>query len=185
MEKNKSPKSTSSKTTKKDCTKQTKPKAKPKKAVSEKEEAVKAKKEVKQKEVKSEVKPEDVQVTPTGKKDPAAVEIVHPEEIDDYYDFVNFSLEDTSYKTTLNKKFTKRKKYEIPDLKKVKAFIPGTIKKVFVKEGDKVSENDKLLELEAMKMKNILIAPMDGRIKKVNVKQGARVAKNEILVELK
>lgn len=136
---------------------------------------------------KIEKKPQEVveQKNILKKKDPATVEIVNPEEIDDFYDFVNFSLEGTSYKTTINNKFSKRAKYELPNAKKIRAFIPGTIQKVYVKDGAKVKMKDKLLVLEAMKMKNVLIAPMAGVVKKVYVKQGAHVAKNEILVELK
>jgi len=119
------------------------------------------------------------------KKNPSDVEIVETEEISDFYDIVSFNWEGTSYNTTLSKKYSIKKKYEIPNHKHVKAFIPGTIQKVYVADGDKVKFNDKLLVLEAMKMKNNLLAPFAGVIKKVYVKQGAQVAKNEILVEFK
>ncbi|MDR1740166.1 MAG: biotin/lipoyl-binding protein [Bacteroidales bacterium] len=66
----------------------------------------------------------------------------------------------------------------------IRAFIPGTIKGVFVKVGDNVKRGDKLLVLDAMKMDNELIAPIDGTIKEVNVKTGQTVTKNELLVLL-
>ena len=122
---------------------------------------------------------------PKEKKNPSDVEIVETEEINDFYDVVSFNWEGTSYNTTLNKKYATKKKYEIPNAKHIKAFIPGVIQKIYVKDGDKVKFNDKLLVLEAMKMKNNLLAPFAGVIKKVNVKQGAQVTKNEILVEFK
>ena len=119
------------------------------------------------------------------KKNPSDVDIVEPEEINDYYDVVSFNWDETTYNTTISKKFANKKKYEIPNPKQVKAFIPGTIQKVFVSDGSRVKFNDKLLVLEAMKMKNNLLAPFAGVIKKVYVKQGAQVSKNEILVEFK
>jgi len=98
--------------------------------------------------------------------------------------FVDFVMDGTVYKTTLNTKFLNKEKFELPNPKMVKAFIPGTIRKVFVAAGDKVKKDDKLLILEAMKMKNILIAPFNGKIKNVLVKQGTLVSKNEVLVEM-
>jgi biotin carboxyl carrier protein len=57
------------------------------------------------------------------------------------------------------------------------------IQKVFVKVGDKVKRGDKLLILEAMKMQNILNAPVDG-IVRVVPNEGILVKKNELLVDL-
>jgi biotin carboxyl carrier protein len=42
---------------------------------------------------------------------------------------------------------------------------------------------DKLLVLEAMKMRNDIISPLDGIIKDVYVKEGEKVNKEKILVE--
>ena len=63
------------------------------------------------------------------------------------------------------------------------AFIPGTIKQIYIKPRKRVKEGDKLLVLEAMKMKNDIVAPINGTIKTINVKVGDRVAKNELLIE--
>jgi len=73
----------------------------------------------------------------------------------------------------------------LDDAKKLIALIPGTIIDLFVKNGSKVSKDDKLLLLEAMKMKNEILAPMDGVIKKVHVKKGQKVPKQTILIEMK
>ncbi len=100
----------------------------------------------------------------------------------DKYQYIN--IDNIKYKTRLTKKFTKRKIYEEKDPRKVLAFIPGTIRKVFVTQGKKVREGDKILILEAMKMNNIIISPLDGTVKHVNVKQGKIVAKNELLIEI-
>lgn len=97
--------------------------------------------------------------------------------------FRSFILDDVKYKTLYTKKYEKRKPWEPADPKKLKAFIPGTIRKVSVKNGAKVKHNDMLLILEAMKMKNVILAPFDGRIKMVHVKEGDSVPKNGLLVE--
>lgn len=89
----------------------------------------------------------------------------------------------TQYKTTLTEKFKSRKIWEAPNIKLVKAYIPGNILKIYVKEGQKVKEGTKLLVLEAMKMKNIVEAPISGNIKTIYAKEGVRVPKNEILIE--
>jgi len=94
-------------------------------------------------------------------------------------------IDNIRYRTTFNKKFSERKPYEPDDPKIMKAFIPGTIIKVHVKRRNKVSQNDELLVLEAMKMRNIILAPMDGVIKEVLVKEGESVAKNTVLITFK
>lgn len=92
-------------------------------------------------------------------------------------------VDEVNYKTTLTNKYLNRKPYEPPNLKKIKAFIPGTIREVYVKRKTKVKANDDLLILEAMKMRNVLKAPVDGVIKAVYVKTGQAVAKEFVLVE--
>ncbi len=89
------------------------------------------------------------------------------------------------YRTTFTKKFQSRKKWEKPDVKKVMSYIPGTVTKVFVEKGKTVKKGDKMLILEAMKMRNTINYPMSGEIKKVNVKTGDIVPKNYILIEYK
>jgi len=97
--------------------------------------------------------------------------------------YKSLNVEYAKYKTHLTEKFKKRKAYQAKDPRLVLAFIPGTIRKVNVKEGDAVKKGDLLLTLEAMKMKNRILSPMDGTIKKVNVKTGNIVPKNNVLVE--
>ncbi len=91
-------------------------------------------------------------------------------------------IDNVRYRTTFTKKFAERKSYEAPDPRIIKAFIPGTIRKVQVKRGNKVAENDELLVLEAMKMRNIILAPIDGVIKEVLVKVGQSVTKSDVLI---
>ena len=99
--------------------------------------------------------------------------------------FKTLIIDNIKYKTTLTKKYMARKTYEPIDFKKVYSFIPGTIRKIYVKEGAKVKQGTKLLELEAMKMVNNIVAPMDGTILKINVKSGDLVPKSTMLVEMK
>ena len=93
-------------------------------------------------------------------------------------------IENIKYKTLLTKKFQGKKPYSPKDIRKITAFIPGTITKVYVKQNKKVKIGDKLLVLDAMKMRNDITSPVDGVIKQVNVKEGMRVTKEDILIEI-
>jgi biotin carboxyl carrier protein len=94
-----------------------------------------------------------------------------------------FIIDDAVFGTRLTKKFQNRKPYIPPDKSKLIAYIPGSIKQIFVNVGDAVKTGDKLLILEAMKMKNIIKSPKDGKIKSIHVKVDEKVAKDAILVE--
>ncbi len=60
--------------------------------------------------------------------------------------------------------------------------MPGSVVKVEVKEGDKVSEGDALIIVEAMKMESTLYASIDGVIETVNVKAGEQVDSDQVLI---
>lgn len=70
------------------------------------------------------------------------------------------------------------------DNKKLTAFIPGTIVDVKVKAGQKVSQGEILVVLDAMKMHNRILAPVSSTVKEVNVKPGDRVPKGFVMIEL-
>ncbi len=91
----------------------------------------------------------------------------------------------SEYKTRLTKKYENRRKWEAPNPKEVKAYIPGTIIEVKVKEGQEVKEGDLLLILEAMKMKNEITAPIAGVISKILVKTEEKVPKNHLMILFK
>lgn len=99
--------------------------------------------------------------------------------------YKSLAVESIKYRTLLTAKYLNRKAYTPVDEKKITAFIPGTIKKIFVKEGQRINEGDNLLIFEAMKMNNSILAPMDGIIEKVNVKVGDRVNKQIVLINIK
>ena len=67
---------------------------------------------------------------------------------------------------------------------KIEAPMPGTVLKVNVKVGDKVSAGDAVVVLEAMKMENEIAAPSDGVVASVNVSQGASVDTGALLITL-
>jgi len=94
-------------------------------------------------------------------------------------------IDNVKYKTRLTNKFLARKPYEPIDPKIVLAIIPGTIRKVSIKDGSKVKKGEIVLELEAMKMINNIRADMDGVIYKVLVKTGELVSRKQILFQFK
>lgn len=84
----------------------------------------------------------------------------------------------TEYNTTLPEGFKDRPKWEKEDKRQIKSFIPGTIIEINVEEGQKVEKGEILLLLEAMKMRNKVVAPASGTIKNLNVKIGESIPKN-------
>ena len=88
------------------------------------------------------------------------------------------------YTTRLTTKFKSRLNWERPNERVVIAIIPGTIQKIMVEVGDRVEAGVPMLILEAMKMRNEVLAPVAGVIRTVNVKEGDLVPKSHLLVEL-
>jgi pyruvate carboxylase subunit B len=60
--------------------------------------------------------------------------------------------------------------------------MPGQIKAILVREGDKVTEGQKLLIMEAMKLENKLPAPRDGVVKHILVRDGDIVSQGQELI---
>ena len=106
----------------------------------------------------------------------------------------------TQYEVELQKKTTKTefsikrpavrpqtvKSEETPksNLYAVKAPLPGIVLQIFVKEGDPVAKDDKLLIYEAMKMENLLKSEKEGTVKSVKVKASDTVLQDEVLIEI-
>lgn len=103
--------------------------------------------------------------------------------MEDKNKFVKLNIDYTDYETKLTSKFSRRQQYQSPDPAKVKAYIPGIITDIFVREGQQVKRGDRLLILEAMKMKNNVSSPRDGKVKKITVAKQKMVVKNETLIE--
>jgi biotin carboxyl carrier protein len=66
----------------------------------------------------------------------------------------------------------------------VKAPLPGVVMNVFVREGDKVQKDDKLLIYEAMKMENVIKSDKEGIIKSVKVKASDTIIQDQVLIEI-
>ena len=66
----------------------------------------------------------------------------------------------------------------------VTAPIPGKVIAMRVEEGDRVSAQQTVAVLEAMKMENLVVAPYSGVVRRVHAHEGDQVAKGAPLVEL-
>jgi acetyl/propionyl-CoA carboxylase alpha subunit len=66
----------------------------------------------------------------------------------------------------------------------ITAPMPGTVIKVLVEPGARVTARQPLVVLEAMKMETPLVAPYDATVRAVRVGEGDRVAGGALLVEL-
>jgi biotin carboxyl carrier protein len=93
-------------------------------------------------------------------------------------------VDDTAYETALTRKFARRARYAPRDPRKVLCFIPGVVRKVHVKPGQRVRCGDHLLVLEAMKMENDISSPADGTVKEIVAAPGQMVTKGQVLIEL-
>ncbi len=95
----------------------------------------------------------------------------------------NIVIDDTVYTTQVTKKFANRKPYTPPNPKEMRAFIPGTIREIFCNAGKSVTAGEPLLILEAMKMMNTVVSPINGKIKTIAISTGSNVSKNQLLLE--
>ncbi len=66
----------------------------------------------------------------------------------------------------------------------VESEITGSVWKIVVKEGDKVSEDDTLIILESMKMEIPLLATDDGTVKAIKVAEGDAISEGDVAVVL-
>jgi len=71
---------------------------------------------------------------------------------------------------------------EAPSSNVLTSPMPGVIRKVVVKAGDKVTRGQELCTLEAMKMKNIIRSPRDGVITSVEVLADQKVVNGAVIV---
>ena len=67
----------------------------------------------------------------------------------------------------------------------LKAPMPGKIIDVLVREGSTVLRGEPLVILEAMKMQNEILSPVNGQITKVLTKANTNVMKDDMLIEIK
>ncbi len=69
-----------------------------------------------------------------------------------------------------------------PSTGAITAPLPGVVKSISVQSGQRVTEGETLLTIEAMKMDNIIRAPRAGTIDTINVTEGRQVAYGDSLL---
>jgi glutaconyl-CoA/methylmalonyl-CoA decarboxylase subunit gamma len=67
----------------------------------------------------------------------------------------------------------------------IKAPMPGKIIDVLVREGANVLRGEPLVILEAMKMQNEILSPVNGIIVKISARSNTNVMKDDLLIEIK
>jgi Acetyl/propionyl-CoA carboxylase, alpha subunit len=98
---------------------------------------------------------------------------------------------DISYTFTVETPFSLQRMKVIKSTKGVneqeslKAPMPGKIVDVLVREGSSVLCGEPMVILEAMKMQNEILSPVNGKVIIVNTKAGANVMKDDVLIEIK
>jgi biotin carboxyl carrier protein len=98
--------------------------------------------------------------------------------------FAEIALENGTFETRITRKYSRRKPYQKKDPRIIKAVIPGVISEINTTVGKPVHQGDTLMILEAMKMLNRILAPLDGKVKVIRVALGERIAKDQVLIEL-
>jgi len=69
--------------------------------------------------------------------------------------------------------------------KAITAPISGVISEIFVKQGDKVKNTQKLILLSAMKMENEIVSDYDGKVKEILVEKNQKVKSGDNLLIIK
>lgn len=68
--------------------------------------------------------------------------------------------------------------------KEIHAPMSGTILKINVQTGQKVTQGETLVILEAMKMENEIVAPENGVVKDIHIQVNDRVESDQLLLTL-
>ena len=77
-----------------------------------------------------------------------------------------------------------RPRASVQGRKTARSALPGIIRRVLLKSGDRVDEGTPILTLEAMKMENEIRAELKGRLVAILVKEGQVVNAGEALAEI-
>ena len=98
---------------------------------------------------------------------------------------------DISYNFTVETPFSLQRmkvlssKKEKVEKEFIRAPMPGKIIDVLVREGSPILRGEAVVILEAMKMQNEIISPVNGTIVKISAKANTNVMKDDLLVEIK
>ena len=64
----------------------------------------------------------------------------------------------------------------------IKTRVPGVVQKIFVQEGDNVKVKDALAVMEAMKMEQTILSPIEGTISEIKIEVGDHVKVGAVLM---
>jgi biotin carboxyl carrier protein len=96
--------------------------------------------------------------------------------------YEEFHIENSVYLTEVPASYRNRKPFKSININEIEALIPGTILEINIEEGQQVEEGERLLILEAMKMRNLIVSPKAGTIKSILVQPGEIVSKGKLLI---
>ena len=77
-----------------------------------------------------------------------------------------------------------RKKADKASLGEIGATLSGSVVKVLVEKGQRVTKGDALVVTEAMKMETTIVAPLSGIISQIHVNTGSRIESGDCLLEI-
>lgn len=89
-----------------------------------------------------------------------------------------------AYDTIITEKWKASRAWTRPNPNHLLAAIPGTVLLVIAKVGQSLKKGDPLLTIEAMKMENCILMPMDGTIKAIHAAPGELIKNKQLLVEI-
>lgn len=89
-------------------------------------------------------------------------------------------IKDRNIKTTA----VTRKKADKANMGEIGASLSGSVVKILVEKGQKVTKGTPLIVTEAMKMETTLSAPLDGTVSAIHVAAGERVDSGDCLMEI-
>ena len=73
-------------------------------------------------------------------------------------------------------------KAELSDPKQIGAPLQGMLSKILIKKGPKVSKNEALFIIEAMKMETNVVAIENSTVKSINLKEGSMVGQDDLVI---
>jgi pyruvate carboxylase subunit B len=93
-------------------------------------------------------------------------------------------VDNTLYETEIPENSLMGRFKGISDPLEVRAIIPGTVVEIKVRKGQRISNGQVLLILEAMKMYNEIEARIDGKVEEIIVSAGDRVEKDQPMIRI-